>query len=112
MSWPTEAVTSRAPVAVGRGALVTFARLMTCAFVIAGFVAFPAEVAAQSQKTAARNAGLNRAIVTDQFGYLPEGQKLAILRQPVVGFDRGGSYSPGSRLELVRVDTGRVALTG
>src|SRR5205085_5069687 len=36
----------------------------------------------------------------------------AILRQPVVGFDRGGSYAPGSRVELVRVDTRKVVLTG
>src|SRR5439155_10245273 len=111
MSWPTEGVTSRARVAVGCGVPLSL-RLLTCAFGIAVLAVLPAAVAAQSQTAAAANAGLNRSIVTDQFGYLPGGEKLAILRQPVVGFDRGGSYAPGSRVELVRVDTRKVVLTG
>ena len=91
---------------------MSFARLLTSALVSAGIVGSPVEAPAQGQKTPAANAGLSCSIVADQFGYLPDGEKLAIVRQPVAGFDAGASCGPGSKLELVRVDTGKVALTG
>lgn len=91
---------------------MSFVRLLISALVIAGLVGFRAEAAAEGPEKPARNVGLNCPIVADQFGYLPNGEKLAILRQPVLGFDGGASCRPGPKLELVRLDTGKVALTG
>lgn len=51
-------------------------------------------------------------IVVDQFGYLPDQPKIAVLREPLVGFDAGVSYKPGGRLEVVDAKTGTVVLTG
>ncbi|HEX4736658.1 MAG TPA: glycoside hydrolase family 9 protein [Allosphingosinicella sp.] len=52
------------------------------------------------------------AIVVDQFGYLPDQPKMAVLREPVVGFDAGQHYAPGKTIELVDVATGKDVLTG
>ena len=49
--------------------------------------------------------------MVDQFGYLPGETKVAILREPVAGFDAGRARAPGARIELVRADTRRVVLT-
>lgn len=40
-------------------------------------------------------------IVIDQFGYLPESEKIAVIRNPVTGFDSGESFSPGAGYALV-----------
>ena len=51
-------------------------------------------------------------IVVDQFGYLPDQQKVAVLRDPVTGFDAAESYAPGPVIEVVDTDSGRVAFAG
>jgi hypothetical protein len=48
----------------------------------------------------------------DQFGYLPDAAKVAVLANPVIGYNRGFPYSPGDRLELRRADDGSVVLHG
>lgn len=40
-------------------------------------------------------------IVVDQFGYLPNANKVAVLRDPINGYDSTQSYDPGERLELI-----------
>ena len=45
-------------------------------------------------------------IHVDQFGYLPEMNKVAVISDPMTGFNASDSYSPGPQLEL------RVAATG
>ena len=45
-------------------------------------------------------------IVVDQFGYLPESRKVAVLRDPKLGFDSCESYTPGHRIDLVDARTG------
>ncbi len=40
-------------------------------------------------------------IVTDQLGYRPAAKKVAILRDPVVGYDAASSYTPGTSYALV-----------
>ena len=50
-----------------------------------------------------RDSSVNQAspattslIVTDQFGYLPADEKIAVLRDPQDGFDQAVSYAPGT----------------
>ena len=50
-------------------------------------------------------------IAVDQFGYRSEGTKVAIVTDPLKGFDAGESYTPGPRLE-VRSRGGKVVLSG
>jgi endoglucanase len=40
-------------------------------------------------------------IVVDQFGYLPDSEKIAVLRDPETGFDAAASYTPGSKYQLI-----------
>jgi endoglucanase len=42
-------------------------------------------------------------IVVDQFGYLPDSEKIAVLRDPVKGADAdaGQSYTPGAKYQLI-----------
>lgn len=37
---------------------------------------------------------VNRNIIVDQFGYLPNSQKIAVIKNPKVGFDQGQTYIP------------------
>ena len=45
-------------------------------------------------------------ICTDQFGYLPESRKIAVLRDPQVGYDAEQSFTPGTHYALVNAYTG------
>jgi len=51
-------------------------------------------------------------IVVDQFGYLSGQQKIAVLRDPVTGYDSTGSFTPGATLQVINTGTNAVALTG
>lgn len=51
-------------------------------------------------------------IVVDQFGYLPEQQKIAVLRDPVTGFDSTDAFTPGATLQVVNTSSGAVVHTG
>lgn len=44
-------------------------------------------------------------IVVDQFGYLPDVPKIAVIRDPQTGFDAGESFSPGGEYALVNAET-------
>jgi endoglucanase len=50
-------------------------------------------------------------IVVDQFGYLPDAQKIAVIRDPVTGYDAAESFTPSSSLTLVNLDNNEVVLT-
>jgi endoglucanase len=56
--------------------------------------------------TASMAQELSRYIVVDQFGYLPGSRKVAVLRDPVVGFDADESFAPGSWYAVVNATTG------
>jgi endoglucanase len=56
----------------------------------------------------AANAG--KFIVVDQFGYLPNMKKVAVLRFPKVGYDSNQSYWP-QQLQVVNSTTGAVVYT-
>lgn len=45
-------------------------------------------------------------IVVDQFGYQPDGAKVAVLRDPQEGFDSDLEFTPGNEYALVNTATG------
>ncbi|MDX2430454.1 MAG: glycoside hydrolase family 9 protein [Bacteroides sp.] len=47
-------------------------------------------------------------IVVDQFGYLPSSRKLAVIRNPMQGFDADQSFSPGKWYALVDALSGEL----
>lgn len=55
---------------------------------------------------------LTNKIVTDQFGYRPQSQKIAILRDPQTGFDATESYTPSNNFALVNASTKQPVFTG
>ena len=50
-------------------------------------------------------------IVVDQFGYLPLGEKIAILRDPVIGFDADTSYVPTATYHVIDAGTGETVFS-
>lgn len=44
-------------------------------------------------------------IVVDQFGYLPDSEKIAVLRDPEMGFDAAQSFTPGAKYQLIDAQT-------
>ena len=44
-------------------------------------------------------------IVVDQFGYLPDSEKIAVLRDPDTGFDAAQSFTPGAKYQLIDAQT-------
>lgn len=55
---------------------------------------------------------LSPFIAVDQFGYRPDAAKIAIIRDPVTGFDAGQSFTPGASYALVDSATGTQVFTG
>ena len=51
-------------------------------------------------------------IVVDQFGYLSSQQKIAVLRDPVTGYDSAEAYTPGATLQVINTGSNAVALSG
>jgi hypothetical protein len=50
-------------------------------------------------------------ICVDQFGYLPDGKKVAVISDPVKGYNAGDHYTPGPKLE-VRKRSGQAVFSG
>jgi endoglucanase len=48
---------------------------------------------------------VSKFIVVDQFGYLPDAEKIAVLRDPETGFDATDSYTPGSKYQVIDAAT-------
>jgi hypothetical protein len=46
-------------------------------------------------------------IVIDQFGYRPNAQKTAVIRQPQAGFDSPSSFTPGAVYKVIEVASGQ-----
>jgi endoglucanase len=55
---------------------------------------------------------LSKYIVIDQFGYLPTSKKIAVLRDPITGYDASESFTPGASYAVVNVSTGSQVHTG
>ena len=51
------------------------------------------------------------AIVVDQFGYLTKSKKVAVIRDPQVGYDSSARFVPSKTYALIEVPTGKVVKT-
>ena len=51
-------------------------------------------------------------IVVDQFGYLPELEKRAVIRSPEIGYDSGESFAPSGRYAIIDVASGEAVYEG
>jgi endoglucanase len=56
-------------------------------------------------------ATVSAFMVVDQFGYLPDAQKIAVVRDPQTGYDADKSFMPSANLSLVNMTTGETVLT-
>ncbi|MBN2806567.1 MAG: glycoside hydrolase family 9 protein [Prolixibacteraceae bacterium] len=54
----------------------------------------------------------SRFIIVDQFGYPPSAKKIAILKNPLIGFDQDKSYSPGTTFAVVNATSHEKVFTG
>ena len=54
----------------------------------------------------------SKFILVDQFGYTPSAQKIAVLKDPQVGFDSSESYTPGNNFAVVNVKNSEQVYTG
>ena len=54
---------------------------------------------------------LSKFIVVDQFGYRPDAEKIAVVRDPQTGFDAADSFTPGKSYALVDALSGKQVLT-
>jgi endoglucanase len=74
-----------------------------------------ADLGSQSQVSggaASRSIKFNKHILVDQFGYRPGDSKVAVIRDPVRGYDAGDRFSPGATYQVRRADNGAVAFEG
>jgi endoglucanase len=61
---------------------------------------------------ASRAIPVDAHILVDQFGYRPGDPKVAVLRNPDVGFDDKEKFTPGPRYEVRRTDDAGVVMSG
>lgn len=54
---------------------------------------------------------VSKYIVADQFGYLPDETKVAVIRDPVTGYDAADAFTPGSNYAVVN-KSGQQVYTG
>jgi hypothetical protein len=55
---------------------------------------------------------VNRFIIVDQFGYLPESQKIAVIKDPHTGFDAAEAFTPGENYVVVDALSGTPVYRG
>jgi endoglucanase len=53
----------------------------------------------------------SKNIITDQFGYLPDSKKIAVIKNPQIGFDKTEQFTPGNSYSLVNAKTGKVVFS-
>src|SRR5690606_38751533 len=67
--------------------------------------------AASSTSSAGDTLTVTGFIVVDQFGYLPDAKKIAVIRDPQTGYDEHLSFTPGATLSLVNMTSGETVFT-
>lgn len=67
--------------------------------------------AAGSGSISAPKEPLSKFIVVDQFGYRPDAEKIAVVRDPQTGFDAADSFTPGKTYALVDAASGKQVLS-
>jgi endoglucanase len=81
-------------------------------------VAACGETAAEAPPPIPAPAGANASIpftgniLTDQFGYRPLDPKVAVIRNPQVGYDSARKFAPGNLYQVRRSDDGTVVFSG
>jgi hypothetical protein len=55
---------------------------------------------------------ISKYIIVDQFGYLPVSQKIAVIKDPQVGFDAGETFVPGEDYQVINAVTGEPMFSG
>jgi endoglucanase len=106
-SMPTESVALLAVIAI------TLSTLNACTR-SASETLTPAE---QHQRVVAdteisRGISFNGHILVDQFGYRPKDNKVAVIRDPVKGFDQNDKFNPSSEYQVRSAIDGKVVLSG
>jgi hypothetical protein len=59
----------------------------------------------------AKVSGPIPAIVVDQFGYLTQSRKVAVIRDPQVGYDSSAKFEPSKSYALIELPTGKIVKT-
>jgi endoglucanase len=72
----------------------------------------PASLPASSGSSDAQALAVSGFIVVDQFGYLPDSKKVAVIRDPQMGYDAHLSFTPGATYQLVDLDTNTLVHSG
>jgi hypothetical protein len=85
--------------------LILAAALATACFL-------PPRPAAAADPAAASLAPFDHHLLVDQFGYRPGDPKVAVIRDPKVGYDRSDRFTPGARYEVRNADDGRTVFSG
>lgn len=62
--------------------------------------------------TKAQEPETSKFITVDQFGYLPDSKKTAVIRDPQIGFDSMETFQPGANYAVFNKETGEKVLTG
>lgn len=54
----------------------------------------------------------SKFIIVDQFGYLPGAKKIAVIKNPQIGFDSEKSFTPGNVYKVIEKSSGSEVFTG
>ena len=74
-------------------------------------IASAAEAERSPSPSAAGSVRFDPHILVDQFGYRPADPKVAVIRNPQVGYDHADQIAPGPRYEVRRAEDGAVSLS-
>ncbi len=100
-----------------------FVKLVLCVLLSGALLACGSSSSSGSNHTPPGNGPVNgngstvppqvtEFITVDQFGYLPNAEKVAVIRNPQVGFDSHLNFTPDSTYRLVDLDTGDTVHSG
>ncbi len=108
--WGRKALKVMLAVAIGLGGLM--AQTSETSLVAAERLAVAEASESMMRSMQAEQVSVQKYMMVDQFGYLPNGDKVAVLVDPQEGFNSADSYTPGSVFEVRRVSDDAVVFTG
>ena len=85
-----------------------FCGVIAATLLIFGPIASAAEAERSPSPSAAGAVRFDPHILVDQFGYRPADPKVAVIRNPQVGYDHADQIAPGPRYEVRRAEDGAV----
>jgi len=71
----------------------------------------PATGPARATPAAGEALPLDHHLLVDQFGYLPDEAKVAVLRDPQVGYDKNDHFTPGKEYQVRSAEDGRTVFS-